>query len=105
MNQPPIGLRPAEVGRLARTVLDAVNTVVVGKREALELVLAGILAGGHVLLEDLPGLGKTLTARSFAQATGLAPRASGVPPLRVVCALLVVVPLVATWLLRSADVW
>ena len=62
---------PAEVGRLARAVLDAVGTVVVGKREALELVLAGILAGGHVLLEDLPGLGKTLTARSFAQALGL----------------------------------
>jgi MoxR-like ATPase len=62
---------PAEVGRLARAVLDAVGTVVVGKRDALELVLAGILAGGHVLLEDLPGLGKTLTARSFAQALGL----------------------------------
>jgi MoxR-like ATPase len=61
----------ADVGRLAQTVLDRVETVVVGKREPLELVLAGILAGGHVLLEDLPGLGKTLTARSFAQALGL----------------------------------
>ncbi len=60
-----------DVGRLARAVLDQVGTVVVGKRDALELVLAGILAGGHVLLEDLPGLGKTLTARSFAQALGL----------------------------------
>ncbi|MEN3306605.1 MAG: MoxR-like ATPase [Micromonosporaceae bacterium] len=60
-----------EVGRLGRSVLDAVGTVVVGKREALELVLAGILAGGHVLLEDLPGLGKTLTARCFAQALGI----------------------------------
>jgi MoxR-like ATPase len=60
-----------EVGRLARAVLDSVGTVMVGKRDALELVLAGILAGGHVLLEDLPGLGKTLTARSFAQALGL----------------------------------
>jgi MoxR-like ATPase len=60
-----------EVGRLARAVLDAVGTVMVGKRDALELVLAGVLAGGHVLLEDLPGLGKTLTARSFAQALGL----------------------------------
>jgi MoxR-like ATPase len=64
-------LPPYEVGRLGRAVLDSVGTVVVGKREALELVLAGILAGGHVLLEDLPGLGKTLTARSFAQALGL----------------------------------
>ncbi|MEV4533743.1 MoxR family ATPase [Asanoa sp. NPDC049518] len=60
-----------EVGRMARAVLDSVGSVVVGKRDPLELVLAGILAGGHVLLEDLPGLGKTLTARSFAQALGL----------------------------------
>jgi len=48
-----------------------VEAVVVGKRDALSLVLAGILAGGHVLLEDLPGLGKTLTARSLAQALGI----------------------------------
>jgi len=60
-----------DVERFGRAVLDEVGTVVVGKREALELVLAGILAGGHVLLEDLPGLGKTLTARSFAQALGI----------------------------------
>src|SRR5204863_8692152 len=65
------GLPVYEVGRLSRAVLDQVGTVVVGKRAALELVLAGVLAGGHVLLEDLPGLGKTLTARSFAQALGL----------------------------------
>ncbi|MEV0268585.1 MoxR family ATPase [Hamadaea sp. NPDC050747] len=64
-------LTPAEVGRVAAQVLDRVGTVVVGKRAALELVFAGILAGGHVLLEDLPGLGKTLTARMFAQALGL----------------------------------
>ncbi|GAA3336815.1 MoxR family ATPase [Amorphoplanes nipponensis] len=64
-------LPPYEVGRLAGAVLDSVGSVVVGKRESLELVLAGILAGGHVLLEDLPGLGKTLTARCFAQALGL----------------------------------
>ncbi|MBL7256894.1 AAA family ATPase [Paractinoplanes lichenicola] len=64
-------LPPYEVGRLATAVLDSVGGVVVGKRDSLELVLAGILAGGHVLLEDLPGLGKTLTARCFAQALGL----------------------------------
>ena len=55
----------------ARRVLDTVETAVVGKRQSLELVLTGLLAGGHVLLEDLPGLGKTLAARSFAQALGL----------------------------------
>ncbi|WP_213000018.1 AAA family ATPase [Winogradskya consettensis] len=64
-------MAPYEVGRLAGAVLDSVGSVVVGKRDSLELVLAGILAGGHVLLEDLPGLGKTLTARCFAQALGL----------------------------------
>jgi MoxR-like ATPase len=64
-------LTAAEVGRISGQVLDRVGTVIVGKRAALELVFAGILAGGHVLLEDLPGLGKTLTARMFAQALGL----------------------------------
>jgi MoxR-like ATPase len=62
---------PATASGLARRVLDQVCTVVVGKREALTLVLAGILAGGHVLLEDFPGLGKTLAARCFAQSLGL----------------------------------
>ncbi|HEY6740049.1 MAG TPA: MoxR family ATPase [Actinopolymorphaceae bacterium] len=64
-------LTTGEVGEIATKVLDAVSGVIVGKRDALELVLCGVLAGGHVLLEDLPGLGKTLTARSFAQALGV----------------------------------
>jgi MoxR-like ATPase len=62
---------PAEASRLAAEVLDQVERAVVGKRDALVMVLAGILAGGHVLIEDLPGLGKTLAARSFAQTLGL----------------------------------
>ena len=65
----PLGL--PEVSRRAAAVLDEVGRAVVGKREALELVLAGILAGGHELIEDMPGLGKTLAARSFAQTLGL----------------------------------
>ena len=60
-----------DVSRLAGEVLDEVECAVVGKREALTLVLAAVLAGGHVLLEDFPGLGKTLAARSFAQTLGL----------------------------------
>jgi MoxR-like ATPase len=60
-----------DVSRRAAEVLDEVETAVVGKRQALTLVLAAILAGGHVLIEDLPGLGKTLAARSFAQTLGL----------------------------------
>jgi MoxR-like ATPase len=52
-------------------ILDEIETVVVGKRAPLTLVLSSVLAGGHVLLEDFPGLGKTLAARSFAQTLGL----------------------------------
>jgi MoxR-like ATPase len=48
-------------------ILDELEGAVVGKRGALELVLLGFLADGHVLIEDFPGLGKTLIARSFAQ--------------------------------------
>ncbi|WP_051325845.1 AAA family ATPase [Glycomyces tenuis] len=66
---PPIGLD--EVARHSQAVLKSVQSVIVGKDESLRLVLAGILAGGHILLEDLPGLGKTLTARCFAQSLGL----------------------------------
>jgi MoxR-like ATPase len=60
-----------EASGLARRVLDEVQRAVVGKQEPLTLVLAAVLAKGHVLLEDFPGLGKTLAARSFAQALGL----------------------------------
>ena len=60
-----------EASALARRVLDEVQRAVVGKREALTLVMAAVLAKGHVLLEDFPGLGKTLAARSFAQTLGL----------------------------------
>jgi MoxR-like ATPase len=59
----------AQVQEHANRILDEVERAVVGKRNALELVLLGLLADGHVLLEDYPGLAKTLTARSFAQVT------------------------------------
>ena len=60
-----------EVGRIASTVVDEVEKAVVGKRNALELLLLGLLADGHVLLEDYPGLAKTLMARSFAQVCSM----------------------------------
>jgi MoxR-like ATPase len=59
------------VATLSERILDEVERAVVGKREVLELVLMGFLADGHVLLEDYPGLAKTLLARSFAQVTDL----------------------------------
>ncbi len=62
---------PTETEVRCAAVLAEVERAVVGHRRGLELVLSGILAGGHVLLEDLPGLGKTLIARSFATVLGL----------------------------------
>ncbi|HXC81125.1 MAG TPA: MoxR family ATPase [Trebonia sp.] len=64
-------MTPEETARKAAAILDELEKAVVGRRRTLELVLIGILAGGHVLLEDLPGLGKTLIARSFARVLGL----------------------------------
>jgi MoxR-like ATPase len=64
-------LTPAQTAERCAAVLAEIERAIIGQRAALELVLTGILAGSHVLLEDLPGLGKTLTARSFARVLGL----------------------------------
>jgi MoxR-like ATPase len=53
-------------------ILDELERAVLGKREALELILLSLLSDGHVLIEDLPGVGKTLIARSFAQVCSMA---------------------------------
>jgi MoxR-like ATPase len=60
-----------DVAAASARILDEVERAVVGKRDALELVLLGLLADGHVLIEDYPGLAKTLAARSFAQVTSM----------------------------------
>jgi MoxR-like ATPase len=62
---------PAQTAGRSGLILDEVERAVVGQRRPLELVLIAVLAGSHILIEDLPGLGKTLTARSFAQVLGL----------------------------------
>lgn len=61
----------ADAAAACRDVLAGLSRAVVGKQAQLRLVLAAILAGGHVMIEDNPGLGKTLLARSFAQVLGL----------------------------------
>jgi len=66
-----MGLPAATTTAHCEAVLDEIGRVVVGKRGALMLILTTVLGGGHVLIEDLPGLGKTLIARSFAAALGL----------------------------------
>lgn len=61
----------SQVSSLGRQVIAEVERAVVGKRALLEMMMACVLAGGHILLEDFPGLGKTLIARSLATALGL----------------------------------
>ena len=61
----------SQVSSLSRQVIAEVERAVVGKRALLEMMMASVLAGGHILLEDFPGLGKTLVARSFATVLGL----------------------------------
>ncbi len=60
-----------EIAERGRRILDEVERAVVGKRDMLELFLLAVLSDGHVLIDDLPGLAKTLTARSFARVTDL----------------------------------
>jgi MoxR-like ATPase len=60
-----------QVAERAERILGELERAIVGKRDALELVLLGVLGDGHVLIEDFPGLAKTLIARSFAQVTSM----------------------------------
>ena len=54
-----------------RNVADQIETVIVGKRPAVEMALTAFLAGGHLLIEDIPGVGKTTLAKALARALGL----------------------------------
>jgi MoxR-like ATPase len=62
----------ADVQAVGVRILDELERAVLGKRDALELILLSLLSDGHVLIEDLPGVGKTLIARSFAQVCSMA---------------------------------
>jgi MoxR-like ATPase len=63
-------LTALEVQAQSRQIVDNLETVIVGKRRELELVLIGLLCQGHILIEDVPGVGKTILARSLAQSLG-----------------------------------
>ncbi len=64
-------LHPSAAAPLIGRLVDEVSKAIVGKRPVLELIVAGLIADGHVLLDDVPGVAKTLTARSIATAAGL----------------------------------
>jgi len=67
----PTALSPADVANHANEMLDELERAIVGKRDVLKLLLTGVFASGHVLFEDVPGLAKTLIARSLAQVAEL----------------------------------
>ena len=60
-----------EAAQLSRTVLEALQQVIVGKEQVLQHLLLGLYSGGNILIEDFPGLAKTLTARLLAQVAGM----------------------------------
>jgi MoxR-like ATPase len=64
-------MKAADGALLAEKIRGAVRAAVVGRETAVDQILVGLLADGHLLLEDMPGLGKTLMAKSFAAALGL----------------------------------
>ena len=59
-----------QVTEHARIIIESIETVIVGKHEVVELTVAGFLSGGHVLIEDIPGVGKTMLARTLAKTVG-----------------------------------
>jgi MoxR-like ATPase len=64
-------LTHVEVGELSDLIIAEIERAVIGKRNVLEMILLGMLSDGHVLIDDVPGLAKTLMARSFASVLGL----------------------------------
>ena len=62
----------ASIAETANKIVENIENVIVGKRSAVELTVLGLLCQGHVLIEDVPGVGKTVLARSLAKSVGCA---------------------------------
>jgi MoxR-like ATPase len=62
------GMSVGDARDLAQRVVENIETVIVGKRDAIEHLMVAVLGGGHLLLEDVPGVGKTMLARAVAES-------------------------------------
>ena len=62
--------RPAERNDKINALIESVEKVIVGKRKSIELVIAAMLTGGHILIEDVPGVGKTRLVSAIARSCG-----------------------------------
>src|SRR5713226_9816301 len=82
MSDEPVSSTFAEVQTLADAVRANIARVIVGKLEVIDLLLVALLSDGHVLLEDVPGMGKTVMAKALARSLGaIFQRVQGTPDL------------------------
>src|SRR5437016_14507210 len=78
-----VALAVRKVQALGETIGNNVERVIIGKRKMIDLLLVALLSDGHVLIEDVPGIGKTMMAKSLARSLGATfQRVQGTPDLR-----------------------
>ena len=80
-NLPPMSMTPTEISQLMQRVLYEVKKVVVGQDVFLERVMIALLAQGHLLVEGVPGLAKTLTVKTLSRCYAVALNAFSSPPI------------------------